>query len=67
MPQNIIQQKKLWIEKRKIPSQKNQDNYFSWINDKNLQELTRDFAKRQGDNKCLKLRNTINILLINKI
>ena len=44
--QNIVQWEKSWVEKREIPRQKNRDNYFSWIDDKDLQESMRDFARK---------------------
>ena len=67
MARNIVRWEKSWVEKREIPSQKNQDDYFSWMNDKDLQESIRDFARKQRDSKCLKMRITTNTLLINKI
>ena len=33
------------------------------MNDKDLQKSIRDFAKKQGNNKYLKMKNTINTLL----
>ena len=67
MARNIVRWKKSWVKKREIPSRKNQNDYFSWMDDEDLQESIRDFARRQGDIKCLKMRNTMNTLLINKI
>lgn len=37
------------------------------MDNKDLQESIRDFARRQGNSKCLKMRNTMNILLIIKM
>lgn len=67
MARNVIQWEKSWVKKREISSHKNRDNYFSWIDDEDLQETIRDFARRQGDSKYLKIRNIINTLLINII
>ena len=63
---NIVQWEKSWVEEREIPRRKNRDNYFSWMDDEDLQESIRDFARRQGDSKYLEMRNTMNTLLINE-
>ena len=54
------------MEEREISRRKNRDNYFAWMDDENLQESIRDFARRQGDSKYLEMRNIMNTLLINE-
>ena len=50
---NIVRWEKSWVKEREITGQKNRDDYFSWMDNKDLQESIRDFARRQGDSECL--------------
>lgn len=50
---NIVRWENLWVDKRDIPEKKERQDYFLWIDDKELKESIRDSARRQGDRKCL--------------
>ena len=51
---NIMRWERSWVEKRIIPERKGRDDYFSWMDDEELRESMRDFARRQGDSKYSK-------------
>lgn len=46
---NIVQWENEWIAKRKIPRQKNGDDYSLWMDNEELKESIRDFAQKQRD------------------
>lgn len=48
---NIVQWENLWVDKREIPARKDRDDYFSWMDDEDVWESMRDFARRQGDSE----------------
>ena len=37
--------------RRKSSQRKGREDYFSWMDDEELKESMRDFARRQGDSK----------------
>ena len=48
---NIVQWEKSWIAHREIPRRKDREDYATWIDNEELQESIRDFARRERDNK----------------
>ena len=48
---NIVRWERSWVNKRIIPERKGRDDYFSWMDDEELRESMRAFARRQGDSK----------------
>lgn len=46
---NIVQWVNSWVDEREIPIRKNREIYASWMDDKELKESIRDFARTQGD------------------
>lgn len=41
----------MWIIKREISKRKIWDNYFSWMGNKELRQLMRDFVLKEGNHK----------------
>lgn len=42
---------KLWVKERCIPKRKGREDYFSWMDDEDVKESMRDFARTQGDSE----------------
>ena len=56
---NIVRWEKLLVTNNEIPCCKEAKDYDSWMNNEDVTMAVRDFARRQGDSKCL-LSFTIN-------
>ena len=46
-----MQWEKSWIAHREIPRRKDREDYATWMDNEELQESIRDFARREGDSK----------------
>ena len=51
---NIMRWERSWVEKRIIPERKGRDDYFSWMDDEELRESMKNFARQQGNSKYSK-------------
>ena len=47
----MVQWEKFWIAHRKIPKQKDCEDYATWMDNEDLEELIKDFARREGESK----------------
>lgn len=46
---NIVRWENSWVDEREIPERKSREIYASWMDDKELKESIRDFARTQGN------------------
>ena len=42
---NIVRWERLWVDEREIPERKSREDYFLWMDNKELKESLRDFAR----------------------